>query len=657
MIPEASSDKQQDTISIVETIADIDELLAEAERIMRSDPVRLRELAVEIHEASLELAYIRGLAFAEFYRGMAARRTSDYEMALIAYQNALEAFQKINEEIGIRRSLRQIGLVHQTVDRHDQALEYFWRELELWERLEDSTGIAGTLINIAITYYSITQFDLALEHCFKALDLVVEQDANVMHAGIYVNVANVYMAISEYASAMEHQLRALEIYKKIDDKIGESRTLLNIGWNYFQISQYERALEYGQQALQQFEVLADREQKAIALLQIGQIYARLTMNREALEFLELSLQLAREVDNHRVSTDALRAIGDMYEKLGNMMLAEGHYTKALEIAVQIGNRQWEYELSELLAKLYEQLDQPQKSLQHYKQYIAIKDIVQDERRRQSISEMQMRFNVEKSEREKEIYRLKNIELADALGKVELLNEHLADINSEKNELLGIVAHDLKNPISGLSMSLSLLSNYLPRMSQEEIVRQVGTMNKTVQRMETIVSKLLDLNILDSGKIVFYPAAFDLNEAVCSIMDDYGDRMREKNIAARFDLADCVVPAFADRSAVLEVLDNLISNAVKYSPRDTVITVRSHVYGGKARFEVEDKGPGIDPADHDKLFKKFVRLGAQPTGGESSTGLGLSIVRKLVTAMNGRVWCKSSVGKGATFIVELPVTVP
>ncbi len=638
----------------MDATTEIDTLLAEAERIMRSNPVRLRELVGNIREASQEVGYERGLAFAEFYHGVAARRVSDYEAALLSYQQALEAFMQIDEEEGIRRSLRQIGLVHQTVNRHDQALEYFGKELEIWERIEDNTGIAGTLINIAITYFYITQFDLALEYYFKALDLVMEQSVNAMHANIYVNVANVYMAISEYTSSMEHQLRALEIYRQVGDAFGESRTLLNIGWNYFQMYQFERALEYGQQALQQFEVLEDREQKASALLQIGQVYTRLSMHDEALEYLERSLELARVVGNQRAAVDALCAIGNMYNTSGNMTQAEGYYKQALDIAVSIGNRQWEYELYESLAQVYEKLDQPHKSLQHYKQFIAIKDDVQDERRRQAISEMQMRFNVEKSEREKEIYRLKNIELADALSKVELLNEYLAEINSEKNELLGIVAHDLKNPISGLSMSLSLLSNYLPRMSQEEIVRQVGTMSKTVQRMETIVSKLLDLNILDSGKIVFQPATFDLNEAICTVMDDYGDRMREKNIAARFDLADCAVSAFADRSAVLEVFDNLISNAVKYSPRDTVITVRSRIVNDKAHFEVEDNGPGIDPADHDKLFKKFVRLGAQPTGGESSTGLGLSIVRKLVDAMHGRVWCESTLGSGAIFLVELPM---
>jgi signal transduction histidine kinase len=166
--------------------------------------------------------------------------------------------------------------------------------------------------------------------------------------------------------------------------------------------------------------------------------------------------------------------------------------------------------------------------------------------------------------------------------------------------------------------------------------------------------LLDLNMLDSGVMSFHPTEFDFNEAILAVVEDYRDRMNAKNITAGGELAPGKLFVYADRGATLEVLDNLISNAVKYSPHGTVIGVRSSLSGSIARFEVQDSGMGIDPADHDKLFRKFVRLGTKPTGGESSTGLGLSIVKKMVDAMSGRVWCESELGRGATFIVELPV---
>ena len=110
----------------------------------------------------------------------------------------------------------------------------------------------------------------------------------------------------------------------------------------------------------------------------------------------------------------------------------------------------------------------------------------------------------------------------------------------------------------------------------------------------------------------------------------------------------------DPGVTVQVLENLVSNAVKYSPPGTDIFVRLKSCPQSARVEVQDQGPGLNAEDQTKLFGKFARLSAKPTGGEHSTGLGLSIVKKMVEAMGGKVWCETEPGHGATFIVEFPI---
>ena len=110
----------------------------------------------------------------------------------------------------------------------------------------------------------------------------------------------------------------------------------------------------------------------------------------------------------------------------------------------------------------------------------------------------------------------------------------------------------------------------------------------------------------------------------------------------------------DPSVMVQVLENLVSNAIKYSPSGKNIRVRLSKDPSHVRCEVRDEGPGLSAEDQKKLFGKFARLSAKPTGGEHSTGLGLSIVKKMVEAMNGKVWCESELGKGATFVVQLPL---
>jgi signal transduction histidine kinase len=117
-------------------------------------------------------------------------------------------------------------------------------------------------------------------------------------------------------------------------------------------------------------------------------------------------------------------------------------------------------------------------------------------------------------------------------------------------------------------------------------------------------------------------------------------------------ADPVVEV--DRNKMRQVVDNLINNAVKYSPRGSVITVIVHASNGVAGFAVRDNGPGIPESERHKLFKDYGRLSAQPTGGEKSTGLGLAICRKIVEAHNGTISVENIPGRGAEFVVSLPL---
>jgi len=134
--------------------------------------------------------------------------------------------------------------------------------------------------------------------------------------------------------------------------------------------------------------------------------------------------------------------------------------------------------------------------------------------------------------------------------------------------------------------------------------------------------------------------------------EYSERALAKNIHISYVFPESEIIVMTDSSAFHEVLDNLVSNAIKFSfPASQVLLEVVLTQNNSVRICVKDSGPGLTKEDQSKLFGKFMRLSAQPTGGEHSTGLGLSIVKKLVEAMNGKIWCESEAGKGATFIIN------
>jgi PAS domain S-box-containing protein len=244
-------------------------------------------------------------------------------------------------------------------------------------------------------------------------------------------------------------------------------------------------------------------------------------------------------------------------------------------------------------------------------------------------------------------------------RVEKRTRELVTLNNEKNEFLGIAAHDLKNPLSGILSSAEILERYFGGEAQSK--RYVSMIVSASEQMLDIIENLLDVNKIESGLLKVHIIPISL-EVVAAVVEDYQQRATTKGIILRYHTApDELVPTvLADEQALWQVMDNLISNAVKYSPHWKSVSVRvlsrTDEEGKRfGRVEVQDEGPGISEADMHKLFAKFTRLTAQPTGGENSTGLGLSIVKKLVELQQGQVWCESELGKGANFIVEFPCT--
>jgi signal transduction histidine kinase len=244
-------------------------------------------------------------------------------------------------------------------------------------------------------------------------------------------------------------------------------------------------------------------------------------------------------------------------------------------------------------------------------------------------------------------------LQDALASLAASNEHLTKLNEEKNELMGIAAHDLRNPLTVILGNSELMTTtkdptILARLSQNS--RAVAI------RMRDLIANLLDVNAIEQGKFVVKKERCDIRVLLEQSLEHNQSAATRKQIALRVGISESVW-ATADSAATLQILDNLISNALKYSPPNTTVHIHALPEKENIVINVRDEGPGISEVDQKKLFQKFTRLTARPTGGESSTGLGLAIVKKLAEAMSGSIQCLSTLGSGSTFVLRLPVAMP
>jgi two-component system sensor histidine kinase/response regulator len=231
-------------------------------------------------------------------------------------------------------------------------------------------------------------------------------------------------------------------------------------------------------------------------------------------------------------------------------------------------------------------------------------------------------------------------------------DQLQQLAEDKDELLGVLAHDLKNYLGGMNLSAGLLCRQAARFQDERLTQLAENILRTSAQSLAFVKEFLANAAADRG-LGLRLSTVNLAAAAAAAVRQFEEAARQKQINFRTDFPAEAVTALADVSALDQVLDNLVSNALKFSPPGKNIFLSVREASHHAEYVVRDEGPGFTAEDQARMFRRYVRLSARPTAGEPSTGLGLSIVRKLVVAMGGELRCESQPGHGAAFTVRLP----
>ena len=220
----------------------------------------------------------------------------------------------------------------------------------------------------------------------------------------------------------------------------------------------------------------------------------------------------------------------------------------------------------------------------------------------------------------------------------------------RDDVLAVVAHDLRNPLNTVTMAVSLMLETTPPERVEER-RQAEIVRRAADRMNRMIQDLLDVKRMESGRLTT-----DLKpELPATIINDTIDMLRPlaagSTIRLEADIEDNLPPVLADAARVQQVLSNLVGNAVKFTPRSGRITVCAEHIDGEVRFGVIDTGPGIPAEQLPHIFGRFWQA---KTSDHRGIGLGLAIAKGIVEAHNGRIWVESHVGLGSTFYFTLPV---
>lgn len=242
----------------------------------------------------------------------------------------------------------------------------------------------------------------------------------------------------------------------------------------------------------------------------------------------------------------------------------------------------------------------------------------------------------------------NQKIVQQRNEIEVINLQLTELNEEKDHLMNIVAHDLRNPLTScISISNSIKSDI--EIERPDLIEFIDSLIKSLWRMNELVTRILDLKSIEANKATPILSEINLSELLSDIYHQFLPIAEKKNI----NLEIKTVPGKVnlDEGYTLQIFENLISNAIKFSPPGGKVEIHMEDGDNKISIKISDQGAGFTDEDKIKMFGKYQKLSAQPTGGEQSIGIGLSIVKKNIDIMKGEILCISKPGEGAIFKVS------
>jgi signal transduction histidine kinase len=582
--------------------------------------------------------------------------------------------------------------------------------LDAAEKEAKAQGRQKALVSVKSTrgsiYYNLFIYDLAISNFSESFYLADSIGYESGRAVALNNLANIQDEQHLYKQAIESYREARSTFLKVGQKRHAMITLSNIGNSYIGLGQYDRAIEVCDSAL--LEVGSSNDLMAYILIYefLGQSYLAKKDYAAALRCADLKLQKAAErkddfglIDGHQLRA-AVNLATQQYRLAHSDLIHALELAKALEVDDEL------VQCYDTLAKIAHLEGDAEAAFDWMAQSRTCLDSIRSKENKTALANFQALYQVHQKDAEinllskdKEIQatRLLNVWYLFGLVLLGLIalavlvvvlfrnnkarrrinlelqakneqilaqheqisqqnstlthqNEQLNNLNHEMAGILHVVAHDLKAPLSqvtGLLLGIEEDGNLKPAQH-----KMLGMAKKVTHNAGNLVQDLVELGSAEQqAPLQMTPLA--LKDFVTEVALSFSGEAARKSITLSTSLPEHDVMCETEPNHLRRILENLISNALKFSVAGKKVGISLSQDGTGHLIRIQDQGPGISPDDKRNLYRKFRKLSARPTGGESSSGLGLAIVKTLVDQLGGEISLQSELGVGSTFTVRLP----
>ena len=569
--------------------------------------------------------------------------THKNEFAIEYFEKGLELSKKLKDSSKIAESLIKVGKMKIPAGELDQALKYFENALSISERNKDVQNQIFAINYLGILNYILNNIKEAENLSIKGLKLAEEKN---FREGICL--ANEHLAIikikqEKYDEALKFNKAAYDISVQRDFIANIPGTYYNFAVIYNRLGDYEKAIDYMNKSEKLRYSFGDFVGMASDIGMLGRIYLAKKDYKNAIEKFQKAQEIYKEYNFVRPLVSILNGLAVAYENIGDYksaliyfkkfkIFSDSVYNENVKRQTAISNAKRQLEEKEKEIKYLEDINEFQSRIQTY--LLIFSSIIL------LLFVVTAFLYIKVRNGKKDLYKV---------------NLEIISLNKQQDKFFSVISHDLKSPFLGILGLTELLKEEASNSDNENLISLLNKLDKSVNTQYKLVDNLLSWTRIQTGKMSFQPLKFLINEVVDEVVETLNDFAQQKNIRIKTNIErDFLV--WADRNMVSSILRNLISNAIKYSYKDSDVSIIiSQKNDDFISVQIKDNGVGLSEENASKMFRLDSNVSTDGTAKEKGTGLGLLIVKEMVSMNKGEISVSSKESIGSIFEFTLPLS--
>lgn len=565
----------------------------------------------------------------------------------------------------------------------EDTRDYAQQALDLATKLNYKRGVGGAHSMLGTFYQEGANYQKALDHTLRARKAYEEINDQ---QGIYNSInqaAGVYMGSKDFKKCEALLDELIEMGKKNEKLIDYANLYHNLGVVHCQLKKFDSGIDYHKRSLDLRITSGNKYGQAISYHDLGQAHAEAGQHSISSDYYKKCIELATPMKNPMVLGAAEVGLGENLIHDGKLKEAEPHLAAALVYANQLQNQTTLIKIYQNYADLYELQNNYKATLQYERKERAIKDSLFNAENTRNLAEIENRFETEKKENtiqllenEKRfqslwqrvlilslvagvivfaivfsLQRSRNKKAKELLAVQTTLTTKLEEVDHLKSKFFANISHEFRTP---LTLILAPLDDKLRSPELKPAERDLFyVMRRSAKRLLELVNQLLDLSKLEAGKMRLTVRHGDISQFVKVVASSFDSLAQHKGVNFIKDNQSLPSDAWFDDDKLEKILNNLLSNAFKFTPTNGSVTMSTREINEQLIITVSDTGAGIPEHEQEEVFSPFYQTNTTREANAEGTGLGLPLVKELTKLYGGIVGLQSRENQGTTVTVTVP----